>query len=117
MRLRALEGLLTCALCAVSISGACAQGAAESKQPRIFLPGELTLDRYTVVQRLWVEPWRSAVSIPTHEDRNTAITELLAAAGKLGADGIVNLICLNDRGGSQSGKNSFFCYGNAVKIK
>ena len=117
MKLRPVNGLFTIALCALSISAACAQGGAASTQPRIFLPGELTLGRYTVVQRLWVEPWRSAVSIPTHEDRGAAITELLAEAGNLGADGIVNLICLDDRGTSPSSKNSFFCYGNAVKLK
>ena len=116
MRLRLPNGLIAVAMCLLSISGACAEGSGTST-PRVFLPGELTLDRYTVVQRLWVEPWRSAVSIPTQEDRTAAISELLAEAGKFGADGVVNLFCLKDRPMSPSGKNSFFCYGNAVKLK
>lgn len=117
MRLRLPDGLAAIAMCLVSISGACAQGGTASTQVRVFLPGELTPGRFTVVQRLWVEPWRSAVSIPTHEDRNAAISELLAEAGKFGADGVVNLFCLKGREISLSGKNSFFCYGNAVKLK
>jgi len=117
MKFPPFSALFVIGVCALSISHACAEGTVAPLQPRIFLPGELTPSRYTIVQRLWVGPWRSAISIPTREDGAAAIGDLLAEARKLGADGIINLICLNDRRKSSSGKNAFFCYGDAVKLK
>src|SRR5512146_477034 len=116
MKRLSIRGFLAGTLCVLSISGALAQGAAAVAQPKEYLPGELTPDRYTVIKRLWVESWRSAFWIPTYDDRQAAIAALYAEAGRLGADGIVHLSCFQDRG-AWSGRDSFFCYGNAVKLK
>jgi hypothetical protein len=37
-------------------------------------------------------------------------------AARLGADGIVNLHCLQDSGGFP-GESGHFCYANAIKLK
>jgi len=119
VRLLSSNGLFIVGLCALSVAQACAQDNVVSspQQPRIFLPGELTPSRYVVIRHLWVEPWRSAVSVPTHKDSGAAIADVLAETRKLGADGVINLICLNDRGTSAYGESAFFCYGDAVKLK
>ena len=84
---------------------------------QIYEAGDLAPDRYTVVKRLWVESWQSAFRVPTHEASGAAIAALQKEAAAAGANGIVNLNCLNGRGGWFSGKDAYFCYGNAIKLK
>jgi hypothetical protein len=89
--------------------------AGEPKPPvRIFDTGELTLDRYTIVERLWTGTWRASFWIPAHRDAGSAIDALTSKAADLGADGVVNLHCVHDAGGIDRG---YFCYGLAIKFK
>ena len=89
--------------------------AAELAAPvRVFDAGELTLDRYTVVKRLWTGALRASFWIPAYDDPGTAIAALTSAAADLGADGVVNLHCLNDAGGWGGG---YTCYGLAIKLR
>ena len=81
---------------------------------RVFDASELTLDRYTVVKRLWTDTWRASFWVPTYDDAASAISALTSKAADLGADGVVNLHCVNDQGGWGSG---YFCYGLAIKLK
>jgi uncharacterized protein YbjQ (UPF0145 family) len=108
--------LLACAVAIASVSGALAQSIPKTAPLRVFEPTELTRDRYTIVKRIWVESWRSAFWLPLHENAADAIAALHAEAAGLGADGIANLSCFNDRA-SGTGRDSFFCYGNAIKLK
>jgi uncharacterized protein YbjQ (UPF0145 family) len=111
-----VSSLFACAVVITSISGALGQGIPKTAPLRVFEPTELTRDRYTILKRIWVESWRSALWIPFHENAADAIAALQAEAAGLGADGIANLSCFNDRA-SATGKDSFFCYGNAIKLK
>ena len=88
--------------------------AGEAAPIRVFDAGELTPARYTVLKRLWTGSWRSAFGGPVHNDAGMAITALTTEAASLGADGVVNLHCLNDSGGWSSG---YFCYGLAIRLK
>ncbi len=102
--------LLSAVFWALTASTACAQD-----QPiRIFDTGELTLDRYTVVERLWTGTWRASFWVPNHDDPSSAIAALTSKAAGLGADGVVNLHCVNDAGGWGGG---YYCYGLAIKFK
>ena len=91
-------------------------GAAQSGAPRIYKVGEITLDRYTVIERIWVGSLRTALWFPTHADEQSAIEAVMSEAASLGADGVVNLHCLNDRGGLPP-LMGHFCYANAIKLK
>ncbi len=108
-------------LSALAVSGAVPPQAAASETAgaavRIYEAGALTPDRYTVVEHLWAESWRSAFWVPTHEESGAAIAALQEEAASLGANGIVNLNCLNERGGWFSSRDAYFCYGNAIKLK
>jgi hypothetical protein len=89
--------------------------AAEPEAPvRVFDAGELALNQYSVVERLWTGTWRSAFWLPAYADAGTAISALTAKARDLGADGVVNLHCMNDAGGWGGG---YLCYGLAIKLK
>ena len=86
---------------------------------KVYSPGELPFARYTVIERLWVQMAESAFYIREHSDSGAAITALVDEATRIGADGVVNLYCLN---GAQMTAQLFqqagwYCYGNAIKLK
>ena len=81
---------------------------------RVFDTGELTLDRYTVIERLWTGTWRASFWVPTPDDAASATAALTWKAADLGADAVVNLHCVNDVGGWGGG---YYCYGLAIKLK
>ena len=92
-----------------------AANAGEPGSPlRVFDAGELTLSGYTVVKRLWTQSLRASLWVPEYSDAAAAISALTAEAQNLGADGVVNLHCVNDAGGWGSG---YLCYGLAIKLK
>jgi uncharacterized protein YbjQ (UPF0145 family) len=81
----------------------------------IYDATQIALDRYTVVKRLGVQGWRSGYFIESYRDAQTAAEALLQEAARLGADGLINLYCLN-RSDRLSG-DGYYCYGNAIKLK
>jgi uncharacterized protein YbjQ (UPF0145 family) len=89
--------------------------AQERARVPIYDSTQIALDRYTVVKRLGVQGWRSGYYIESHPDRTAASEALLAEAARLGADGLVNLYCL-DRSDRLKG-DGYYCYGNAIKLK
>lgn len=100
--------------CLVALMALGTAHGAETAPVRVFDAGELTLDRYTVVKRLWTGTWRAVFWIPSHDESGAAVAALTSEAARLGADGIVNLHCLNDRGGWGGG---YYCYGLAIKLR
>src|SRR5262249_54757180 len=93
---RQICSALAGALCAVGAACAMAQDPAPAAPLRVYDATELTPDRYTVIQRVWTGSWRSALGYPEHADSGAAIGALSAEAGRLGADGLTNLSCLED---------------------
>ena len=85
---------------------------AQDKAVRIYDAGELTLDRYTVIKRIWAGTWRASFWVPSHSEPAGAIDALTARAADAGADGVVNLHCLSDAGWN----GEYFCYGLAIKL-
>jgi hypothetical protein len=105
------------ALCMCSLASA--TGRAQEPLRDAPLPTydatEFTPDRFTVIERLWVESWRTAFWLPTHKDSSAAVAELTAEAQKIGAHALTDVVCLNDRHAWIS--PGYFCYGLAVKLK
>ena len=102
--------VLGCVLC-VAVGSA---RAADAAPVRIFDATQLSLDRFTVVKRIWTQTWRSAFWVSTYDETADAIAALTSKAADAGADGVINLHCLNDTSGWGGG---FFCYGLAIKLK
>jgi uncharacterized protein YbjQ (UPF0145 family) len=99
--------------CAFYVAGGSAL-AADAARIKVFDATELPLDRYTVVKRIWTQTWHSAFWVSTHDAAADAIAALTSKAADEGANGVINLHCLNDTGGWGSG---YFCYGLAIKLK
>jgi len=97
---------------ALCVAAGLARGA-DAAQVKVFDATQLTLDRYTVVTRVWTQSWRSAFRVPTHGEVADAIGALTSKAADAGANGVINLHCLNDTGWF----GGYFCYGLAIKLK
>ena len=100
--------------CVVCVAGGSAV-AADAAPVKVFDAAELTLDRYTVVEAdLDGNVALGRSGCPNYDDAGAAIAALTAKAADEGADGVINLHCLNDTGGWGGG---YFCYGLAIKLK
>jgi len=83
---------------------------------RVYEAGTLTHDRYEIVKRLWVESWRSAISIPSHGDQAAAIAAMKHEAMRRGANALTNVACLVDDK-PWWGTGGHFCYALAIRVK
>lgn len=106
-----------------SVIAGCATAPAADVQKsaadvRIYGASELPTSQYQVVSHLWVDSWRTAYRVPTYATEQEAVAALRAEAGRLGADGLINVFCL-DQGGSTWMRGSapaILCYGNAIRV-
>ena len=108
--MKSLQRILLGPVLALACTGALAQAVP------IYDATQIPFDRYTVMKRIWVENWRSAFWIPGHRDEAAAQHALLSEAGRLGADGVINLKCL-DQTDSLFKRQGYYCYGNAIKLR
>ena len=99
--------------CALLLAG-CATPGTDAARVKVFDATQLTLDRYTVVTRVWTQSWRSAFWVPEYGTAADAIEALTSKATDAGADGVINLNCLYDKDGWGAGH---LCYGLAIKLK
>jgi hypothetical protein len=117
-RLSALVAPAVYALCAGT---GIAQSDVEQRTPqvRIYASAEINVSRYEVVGRPCVDSWRSSLWVPTYPSRELAIAALQTEAARRGADGLLNVNCL-DQGHwkwSSSTEPAFLCYGIAIRVR
>ena len=68
---------------------------------------------YRFVKRLWVELWRSAVSVPRYPSIEAGVADLRNNAVALGGDAIVNFGCYHVAVDPQS---DYICNGTVVRF-
>jgi len=117
-RLSALVAGATYVLCA---GAGIAQSDVEQRAAdvKIYDLGEISSSRYEVVGRPWVDSWRSAFWVPTFPSQEQAIAALQTEAARRGADGLLNVNCL-DQGRwnwSSNTEPAFLCYGIAIRVR
>jgi hypothetical protein len=111
----AIHAVVGVLLAAAAACSAIAQEPLRAAPLRTFDATQLPPDRYTVIKRLWVDSWRTAFDVPAHPESSTALAQLSDEAATLGADALINVVCLNDdRAWFQRG---YFCYALAVRLK
>ena len=112
--------LLAAAACA--FAGCAGTPAAEQRsadEVKVYGASELATSQYQVVSHLWADSWRTNYRLETYSTQDEAIAALRAEAGRRGADGLINVFCL-DQGGSTWTRGSapvFLCYGNAIRVR
>ena len=116
-----LSALVAVAACALSGCATAPPSGVEGRATdvKIYQSDNLTSSRYEVVRRIWVESWRSAFWLPTNPSEAEGIASLQTEAGRVGADGLINVICI-DQGRSKwssSQEPRILCYGNAIRLR
>jgi hypothetical protein len=121
-----IRSLRLCALVAASIGVldaglGIAQDDIEQRaaQLKIYTFGEVNMSGYEVVGRPWVDSWRSAFSVPTFASQEQAIAALRTEAVRRGAEGLLNVSCLDQGHWQWSSKTepAFLCYGIAIRTR
>lgn len=115
------SGLLAMAACVLP---GCASVPPDSpprsaSEVKVYESSTLAPTQYEVVRRLWVDSRRAAFWLPTYPTEAEAIVSLQTEAGRLGAEGLTNVICL-DQGRSKwysRPEPAIVCYGNAIRIR
>ncbi len=77
------------------------------------------VSQYEVVRHIWVDSGRTAFSVPTYPSEAVGTAALQAEAARWGADGLINVVCL-DQGHpkwSSSTEPAVLCYGNAIRMR
>lgn len=122
MKFRVSRVALLFAAVAGMIAGCASTPAADAQRSaadvKVYGASELATNEYQVVSRLWLDSWRTGYHVPTYATQDEAIAALRAEAGRLGADGLINVFCL-DQGGSTWARGSapaILCYGNAIRV-
>lgn len=106
--------LLACALfagCATSKKATTA--TVPASQVQVYNTTQLVPDQYTIVDHIWIDSWRSNISIPTYATADAGVEALKQKAADAGANGLLNVICL-DATGYANGR--LLCYGDAINF-
>ena len=93
--------------------------AKRAPEIKVYDNGQLPIYRYDVVRRIWVDSWRTAFTAPTFPTRDDAVAALQTEAAVAGADGLINVICLDQSRGRvfARAEPAILCYGNAIRLK
>jgi hypothetical protein len=106
----ALAGLTAC-----SSSATRAGPAVDPSQVQVYRSMQVTPTRYKIVEHIWVDSWRSNMTYPSFATEGEGVEAMKREAGRLGANGIMHVICLDPSSG-QSKSARLLCYGDAVKV-
>jgi len=113
--------LVAVAVCLFPGCASVPQGGVEiaATEVKVYGSGSLTVSQYEVVRRLWADSSRAAFWLPTYSSEAEGIASLQTEAGSLGAEGLINVICM-DQVRSQwswSSERAVLCYGEAIRLR
>ena len=94
-------------------------GEIQGTEVKIYGADQLLQNQYQHVSYLWVDSWRSALWVPSASSESVAIASLQTEALRLGANGLINVSCL-DQGHffrPRSREPSIVCYGHAIRVR
>jgi hypothetical protein len=114
LRFSALVAIAVYLLCACA-SIAQSDGEKRAAEVKIFGLGDPNTSRYEVVSRPWVDSWRSALWVPTYPSEEQALAALQTEAARRGADGLMNVSCLNQ--GRPNAEPAILCYGIGIRLR
>ena len=115
-----LSASIVCATCALPGCANVPQAEVDSRaaEIKVYKPPELSGTSYESVGHVWVDSWRTAFWAPTHPTEDEAVRALRAEAARLGANGIVNVVCLDQNVPKKSAdaQPAILCYSNALRV-
>ena len=115
-----VSALIVCAACALSGCASVPQEDSERRaaEIRIYNWSELSGTPYESVGHVWADSWRTAFFLPTYPGEDEAVRSLRAEALSLGANGLVNVVCVDQNvpKKSASAEPAILCYANAIRV-
>ena len=87
--------------------------AVPASEVQVYNSTQLTPNQYAVVQHIYIDTGKSAFTYPAWSKPEAGIQAMKEVAGKLGAKGILNVMCLDGKGWDD---NKVLCYGDAIKF-
>ena len=119
--LRSRFSALIMAVCLLSGCASAPNSGVEwqTAQVKVYGPNQPVLGQYEGVRYLWVDSWRTPFWLPSASSEVEGIASLQAEAARLGANGLINVICL-DQGHFMwfpSREPSILCYGHAIRVR
>jgi len=121
MTIRPFCALVAASICVLAASTGIAQDdvAQRASELKIYTFGEINGSAYAVVGRPWIDSWRFAYSMPTFPSQDEAVAALRTEAVRRGADGLLNVSCLDQARGNWNWfgntEPAFLCYGIAIR--
>jgi hypothetical protein len=116
-----LSSLIASVACAVCGCASVAQGDIEKQaaEIRVYKLAELSGTPYESVGHIWVDSWRTAFFPPAYPGEDEALRSLRAEAARLGANGLVSVVCLDQNTPTKSTNAvpAILCYANAVRVR
>ena len=109
------------AVCVIAGCASAPRTGVETKaaEVKVYEPEQLAQGQYELVRYLWVDSWRTAFWLPRAPSEAAGIASLQAEAARLGANGLINVSCL-DQGHfvwSRRREPAILCYGNAIRVR
>ena len=111
MPIRLLAILIACAALA-----ACATKSGPplaASQVQVYNSTQLVPTQYKVVDHIWIDTWKSAVTYPSFKSSDDAVQAMKEKAAKAGGTGVLNIMCEDGKGWSNGRQ---LCYGDAIKF-
>jgi hypothetical protein len=68
---------------------------------------------YVLVSRLWVEPWKSAISVPRYGSVEAGAADLRNRAAALGGDAVMNFGCYHS---GVDPRSDYYCNGTVIRF-
>ena len=121
-RIRRIGTLLTAVTALLSANSCSMFGSRAEPSPEAVAQGEKIgvyessppgSRDYRFVTRLWVEPWKSAISVPGYASMEAGVADLRNRAVALGGDAIVNFACYHI---AVDPNSDYICNGIVVKF-
>lgn len=117
-----IRALLASAVAVLCVSGCSMFGgraepspeaAAQAERIGVYEASPPGSSNYRLVTRLWVEPWRSAISVPRYATLEAGVADLRAQAVALGGDAIINFACYH---ADVDPRSDYYCNGTVVRF-
>jgi hypothetical protein len=85
---------------------------------KVYQPDQLLPNQYKVVRYLWVDSWHAAFWLPSYSSEREGIAALQSAAQRLGANGLINVSCIDQGRSIWSWRRepSIVCNGTAINV-
>ena len=104
------------------LTAGCASNAKTAAKPTVppsqiavYESTDLLHSRYTLVEHVWLDSWRSNFTVPSFSTEAQGLEAMKRAASDAGANALLHVVCVD--GSTKPGQGSgLYCYGDAIRL-